>query len=464
MALVQHRGRNAAFLAAMAGFLRERMARAGEDQIQRWAQEFVHDMEMGGRDAVEAVRSTVGEIMSSGSARIRGSAQNWAEQLQRGVVEFGQNFMQQFGDDDGDIPDLSDLIPQNPENEARVGDRRNRNGEVTNRRGERDIDMDGGGMDTGTEATAVARTAFSGGGANPVSKETPVTPAQASYALQETHTTTCQWTGWGSVVGPDHDTPIAVELRLTAPQDIMITNYATSPGAGGAWTKGWHIYPYNNSNTMNAAPLPEFPTVGSSGSFTSERANWFQYWAQIYEYYTVVSTHYKITMINNNSSTGGDIIVGVTMDAWSDTAGSTGNVTPEDAGFHEAKQWKNMRWELLEAEGGRGDPRPVILSGYYRPGQTRRNVSNDGDVKTWTKTDGSLPTLKETMKMLFYKAPMAWRQQVVGTSGTYGCNVQIDVAYTVQFKDLKQQARYPRGAGTDISQTIDTHSAQIPNS
>ena len=140
-----------------------------------------------------------------------------------------------------------------------------------------------------------------------------------------------------------------------------------------------------------------------------ERPQWRDYWAAIYEYYTVTGCYYKITMINPVATSGNDIIVGVTMDSYTDVAGGTGNITPEDATLHEAKQWKHMNWKIIEAQGAT-DARnsTAVISGYYKPGQTRRNVSNDGDVKTWTKTDGTLPTLKESIKMLFYRAPLAW--------------------------------------------------------
>lgn len=419
---------------------------------------------------MEEVRQTVRAIVTTGGQRLGGAVRSSMNQLQNGVITFSDQFMSQFNDDD-EIPDLGDLIPQNPGNNeggelARVGDRRNRDGTLATRNGNNnDVEME---APTDNNQELAAMRSGGSGGSGPVSKETPVTPAQPSYALQETHTTTCHWTGYASVIGVDHNTPVVAEFRLTSPGDIVVTSLATWPGAGMDWTKGLHVGPYNDSNDATPSPGASFPSEMTAGSYTSERANWFNYWAKIYEYYTVTGCHYKITMINPNSNNGADIIVGQSFDAFSDTSGSTGNITPVDGDLHEAMQWKHMNWKIIPAYGSsENGENQQIISGFYKPGQTRRNVSNDGDVKTWSltanPTDPQLPTLKETMKLLFYKAPLAWKSQAVGTTGTYGLNMQIQMTYTVQFKDLRDQARYPRAAGTDITQTIDTHVAQVPN-
>ena len=97
---------------------------------------------------------------------------------------------------------------------------------------------------------AAMRSGGGGGSNNPVSKETPITPAQPSYALQETHTTTCHWTGYASVVGPVHSGPIVAEFRLTSPADIVVTDLTGYPGDNSAWTQGLHIRPWNGTGTI----------------------------------------------------------------------------------------------------------------------------------------------------------------------------------------------------------------------
>ena len=62
----------------------------------------------------------------------------------------------------------------------------------------------------------------------------------------------------------------------------------------------------------------------------------------------------------------------------------------------------------------------------------RRNIQNDGDVKTWIKTkfgsNPESPTLKEFLTLYFFRHPLAFSNQIVGTSGTQGCNIQISIS------------------------------------
>ena len=88
-------------------------------------------------------------------------------------------------------------------------------------------------------------------------------------------------------------------------------------------------------------------------------------------------------------------------------------------------------------------------------------------MKTWIKTNLGVtgpdaPTLKEYLTFYFYRHPLSFSNQVVGTSNTQGCNVQITLKYVVQFKDLRVEARYPAAAATDFTLTIDPDVVQIP--
>ena len=99
---------------AIAGWLGERARNATQQQLQVWGDQFANAMINGGANAMEEVRNTVREIVSAGGQRLGGAVRSSMNQLQNGVIEFSSNFMQQF-DDDGNIPDLGELIPQNPD-------------------------------------------------------------------------------------------------------------------------------------------------------------------------------------------------------------------------------------------------------------------------------------------------------------------------------------------------------------
>lgn len=318
----------------------------------------------------------------------------------------------------------------------------------------KDMEVDSG---PGGEPEAAARVASGPGG--PVTKETPVLlNAKPSYGLQETHTALCVFNGWLSAVALDH-TAIKTDFRVTSPIDCMTTTLGTT-AASGAWTKGLKNVPLNGgSGTRGAAPAV-FPVETVSVAHATEQANWFAFWAKIYEYYTVLSCEYEIILQNPNTAAGSDALVGYDFNSYSDTAGATGNQTPDTSTLIDMKSWKHIRWERVEPSSGNNTKMGFsTIRGTYRPGQAARNISNDGDVKTWTSTlAGAQPTLKEFLTLYYFKHPM----NTVETTTTTGVNVQYTLKYIVQFKDLRVNARYPKTGVTDISMTTSSDVMQIP--
>lgn len=310
--------------------------------------------------------------------------------------------------------------------------------------------------------TAAARAGTTGAGN--VSKETPISPATPSYGLQETHTTICPFNGYFAVVNPDATMSTAnttyQSFRLTAPLDIVVNNLATvAAGANYPAAPGNIInVPFNNSATRSATNAATFPLTTPNGSSATEKAGWFAFWAKVYEYYTVLKVDYEFTIVNPSQSAGNGILVAMDFDSYSDTAGATGNITPKVATLHEMMAYKNIRWKRVGpnvAAETINRNNVVTIRGSYRPGQARRNISNDGDVKTWTKVD-ALPSLKEFLNIYFYRDPLSY----IDTSTAVGVNISYKFFYTVQFKDLQQQARYPSASLTDISMTLDTDTVQ----
>lgn len=344
------------------------------------------------------------------------------------------------------------------------------------------------GGDEPMEAQAVARAG--GTMAGSVSKETPITMAQPSYGLQETHTAVLPWSGWISVGGLDKNTPAQLKIRMNAPWDMIDVTTQTTPADGAqVTTKGFYgpqidcLGRYSNTLT---SPFPE--AFGSAATTAHERPAWREFWTKLYDYYTVLGCEYEIIMYNpqviqtseqalianfNSSNTltasgqGGfpqcspfntDVVCAVQYDTYSDTATSTGNVMPITK-YSETRAFKNIQWYPIQ--GGKKN----VIRGTYRPGQAKRNIINDGDVKTWTATTSTLPNLKEILTLNFWNDPFfnaRLPDAYLTTSGIsstgggrYGCvNMEINLKYIVQFKDLKQQARYPNSVTTDQDITL----------
>lgn len=288
-----------------------------------------------------------------------------------------------------------------------------------------------------------------GGGPNAVSKETPISPYPSlSYGLQETHTTILPYNCWIScTMANNTSVPQQLRIRTNAINDMLDLTVLTLPGGSGtSWTSaGFNQYLSTHDHKVaNTAPYG----VMGVGTKTDEQLQWRNYWEAIYEYYTVLGCEYEITLENPSITNGEDVLCAIQYDTYSDTATSTGNVMPV-TGMEEIQYFKNIQYKRIPSNTRHTNDSIVVINGTYKPGQAKRNIVNDGDVKTWTKTDGSLPNLKEILTLNFVKHPMAW-----GTS--YNVNIQIKLKYIVQFKDLKVQARYPNTLITnqDIIQTL----------
>lgn len=319
---------------------------------------------------------------------------------------------------------------------------------------------------TDGEAEAQRAAASSGSSfGNPISKETQISrPPTITYGLQETHTTICPFIGWFSVINPTFASPYVVELRMTSPADVLASpNFNAAPGTGVAWPAGVNQAPFDNANNQTNVGTT-FPITTASGAVATERAGWFNYWRQIYEYYTVINCEYEIVIHNPTSTNGNAMLMGMDFNSYSDATGATGNKTPQNATITEMMAFKNIKWHTLkESNAINPNENATVIRGNYKPGSTKRNIANDGDVKTWNKTNTGAtapdqPTLKELLTMYFYRHPMNY--QVATT--LCGVNVQYRLKYTVQFKDLRVQARYPTAAATDITQTIDTDTIMAP--
>lgn len=316
---------------------------------------------------------------------------------------------------------------------------------------------------SGQEAIAMAEAAASddpmgeqvsarssaGGGPNPVSKETPISRYPTlTYGLQETHTTILPWTGWASVPFTTTGVPTILELRMNTPYDFFITgvtqvaaNITPAPITQGVYNKP--IQP--DGTILTAVAFPQ----GINNGTAVEQPAWRQYWGQLYEYYTVLGCEYKITIVNPVTTYGASGIIGQSYESYSTTAGATGNTTPT-SNLYDMMALKGMRFTVVDENGGTPLQNRTVIQGRYKPGQAHRNIVNDGDVKTWTKTDfdnvaAGLPTLTEILRLYFWRGALA-------TTNVGGCNMQIELKYIVQFKDLRANAKWPvsSGAGANI--------------
>lgn len=332
------------------------------------------------------------------------------------------------------VPSLTDLLPNTQDTNMQEGN-------------------DSG---SGGEPEAARASVAASGGNSAQSKETPISRYPTlTYGLQETHTTILPWKGWVSYAWLDKSAPLKLSLRLNSIWDIFPTSVENLTSGATIAAKAFYNRPIG-TGAVNAAtatfPMTMSTTVPGE---TKERPQWRDWWAQQYEYYTVLGCEWKIVISNVQATRGADVLIAYDQDSYSDTAGATGNVTPS-APLSEMLAFKGINYKKIEAPNQyeeQGAASTIVLSGTYRPGDIRRNVKNDGDVKTWTATSTTLPTLKDTQNFYIYQDALNY--VAPGTISSGAGNIEISLKYIVQFKDLKNLLRYPTtvGADTDITLT-----------
>jgi hypothetical protein len=240
----------------------------------------------------------------------------------------------------------------------------------------------------------------------------------------------------------DKNQPVQFRFRLNTPYDMIMDDLGTAPASGAVFgAKGRYGVPMDVNGTRAGIGYPT--TMDTTGN-ASEKPAWRDYWAAFYDFYTVIGCEYKIIVNNPIEAKGGGAVIGVQMDSFSDTAGGgSGNVMPI-ANYCDTIAFKGMRWYKVEClnDAFKGNSTQVIF-GKYKPGSIKRNIVNDGDVKTWTATGATLPNLKEILTINVWKDPM-------GTlNANTGLNMEVQLKYIVQYKDLKLQARYPNDKVVD---------------
>lgn len=407
-------------------------------------------------------------------------------------------------EDDGptpDTPDLGDLIPGNDTGGARVGDVRPREPGPGDNQGRNVVpragnmaDVTGGARDGDVEmGEAAALRAGGGGPGGGVSKETPISSYPGlTYGLQETHTTVLPWVGWLTAGGLDKETPLQLKIRMNTPWDFLDMTTASYGATDGAkiLTKGFYSRGLDKDGRITTASLSRYPVEFGDGAATAnERPQWREFWTKLYDYYTVLGCEYEVILFNplevkqirpmiiptKTIATvvypsvivpvdcgwyNTDVVVATQFDTYSDTATSTGNVMPLTY-YEEVRAFKNIKWTPVK--GGQ----KAIIKGTYKPGQAARNIVNDGDVKTWTACGATLPNLKEILTLNFFADPFFNARQIDryetaasiepnagGASMTGTVNMEIKLKWIVQFKDLKQQARYPNTITSDQDITL----------
>ena len=255
--------------------------------------------------------------------------------------------------------------------------------------------------------TAMAARASSGGLANnQVAKETPISNFPSlTYGLQNTHTTILPWVGWFGMVVPKPTSeatyvPVQLRIRMNSIWDMINTSMATKPAAGSAFANtGLYEVPIGWNGTYLTSQIFSKQYAGS----TTEKPAWRDYWAEIYQYYTVLGCEWEVIVQGakkDDDTDNNDLLCAIQYDSYTDTETSTQNIMPL-ANLAEVLTFENIRWEKVEKHVDRQQERYAKFTGRYKPGMIKHNIVNDGDVKTWTVTIAPLqPKPPEKQQLL----------------------------------------------------------------
>lgn len=377
-----------------------------------------------------AFHNWVEGIVGPGGGRTPTQGNELANQGPREIVDHPNNERRVRPREDS-VPDISDLIPENSRN-------------VRPR-------MEPTPAPTTEAARAGAAPATRGG--SQVAKETPISYYPSlNYGLPETQTVVLPWVGWCTMAvkrdrtvtsGVSNDKPVVLRIRLNQPGVYIPQTIATTTLGGAFSNKGIYNVPADQGQDAAAYNYPSVLNVNGTG----QTPQWLTWYGKQYEWYTVLSTEYEIVMVNPISQEGSALLIGTEFDSYTDLATSTGNVIPNDCTLVEAMNFKGMQWRHLgSSRNVTSDGRMEIIQGTHQPGRIKRNIINDGDVKTWTQTESTgvtkAPNLKDELVI------MAWTHPLMsyGTATTICVNVQVRIKQIVQFKDLRTQLRYPSAA------------------
>lgn len=165
---------------------------------------------------------------------------------------------------------------------------------------------------------------------------------------------------------------------------------------------------------------------------------WREYFATLYEFYSVIGCKWNIRVINSGATTDD------TVNLW---WGYYGKKRPAPADRTQLYHMKGIKGPLIVPPriAGMGDR---SCSGRYKRGDHKREVQEDSETQLWSAM-GANPTLIENL-VLYFTSDV---KEAADTDNDITFEIIID--YIVQFKDLKSEYQFrsftTAGVGSDIS-------------
>ena len=261
---------------------------------------------------------------------------------------------------------------------------------------------------------------------------------------------------------------VPFNLRLNAPYGITTTAFVAQT-AGSARVHGISADAAPDGLTSQATNLQSYETyialTGASGTSsgsgtpddTNLRPSWRNWYEKMYDSYHVVKTEYRVTFRNARSALDTDAIVYYDYDV--STANNTGNVMPTTRTQHYYNVWKKVHEvDVAPKAQANGERYTASISGTWEPGSIPKNTVNATDIKTWYTT-GAAPTPAWTEQL----SMVAFLKGASANTLNTNLDVEVEVVYYVQYRDLKDNIRYPYLAMTTIALNTPGDNLQLPS-
>ena len=279
--------------------------------------------------------------------------------------------------------------------------------------------------------------------------------------------------------------PNVLQIRMNSPYNILDKNVFVKQIFGQPRSQGLGTIPCPNAgntnpNVANRQALytldPGFADSATAETKTATASicypGWLRYYQKVWQHYAMLETRYKITLSHQtqqkeDATDAHDVVI---VENWDTiTAQDSGNVMPVTADvltLENARNWKRVKLHNL-SNNRRQDGSTntsVVLSGVWKPNKLRKDTENEEDTKVWHNVGSFTPDAGEKFKgtmsggepspIDFEYCTLAAFMHEYSTSNSSTVNIKVELDYIVQFRDLKNEYRFPNPKVTTSSTTL----------
>ncbi|KAG9412146.1 hypothetical protein AC1031_015083 [Aphanomyces cochlioides] len=191
--------------------------------------------------------------------------------------------------------------------------------------------------------------------------------------------------------------------------------------------------------TYTEDPTPAAQTADGAGS--RERPIMREFWSNIYRYWTVLSSHYRVRFWTNDSNDQeADIWCyhhGQQCPPFVTTEGTPGVIYSKYRKLHRHAHYKSIRSYNTSATEKGLFSRDIVFTGEYRQGNKTvvNDVAEDEYKETWHRTT-EVPSMHEMATFILQRSERS------ATASTFLLNYDIELVFHVQWKDLEAKFQY----------------------